>query len=61
MKQKQTLKMVMGTKGVEKHLGVKLDNDKYKKYENIFVFQKQQNTLHCCTNNISFNSLSLAS
>jgi len=59
MKQKQTLKMIMGTKNIEKHFGVKLDNHKYKKYENIFVFQKQENTIHDNVINFDFKSSSL--
>ncbi len=41
MKQKQTLKMIMGTKNIEPHLGIEVDIGRYKKFENVFVFQKQ--------------------
>lgn len=60
MKQKQTLKMVMGTKDVEKHLGVRLDNNNYKKYENIFVFQKHEIPF-IVSNDIEHKELGIAS
>lgn len=44
MKQHKTLKMVMGLSDVEKHLGVEVYDGKYKKYENVFVYQKVEDT-----------------
>lgn len=54
MKQEKTLKMVMGTKAVEKHLGVELHENKYKKYENIFVFKKVDTELSTVINNTEY-------
>ena len=36
--------MVMGLSDVEKHLGVEVYDGKYKKYENVFVYQKVEDT-----------------
>ncbi len=60
MKQKQTLKMVMGMKDVETHLGVEVNNGKYKKFENVFVFQKQEQVA-CNINNTNYEALRIAS
>lgn len=50
----QTIKMVMGSSNVEKHLGVEIHNGNYKKYENIFSYQKVGEKLALPINNMDY-------
>ena len=54
MKSVETIKMVMGTKNVDKHLGVAIDNGNFKKYENIFVYKKVIETTTDSVNNVNY-------
>lgn len=54
MKPLKTHKMLMGTANVEKHLGVQIHNGNYKKYENVFSYQKQSQTTGVLVNNITY-------
>lgn len=54
MKPLQTHKMVMGVTNVEKHLGVQIHNGNYKKYENIFTYQKQSEINTVSINNTGY-------
>lgn len=61
MKPQQTIKMVMGVSNVEKHLGIEIHNGNYKKYENIFVYQKVMDNVNFSINNIDYNKYVIAS
>lgn len=54
MKSVETIKMVMGTKNVDKHLGVAINNGNFKKYENIFVYKKITEITTYAVNNIYY-------
>jgi len=61
MKPLQTIKMVMGTSNVEKHLGIEIHNGNYKKYENVFAYQKVAEAVVLPANNSEYRPLKVAS
>ena len=54
MKPLPTIKMMMGTKNVEKHLGVAVHNGNYKKYENVFAYRKVAEAAVLPANNVDY-------
>lgn len=49
-----TIKMVMGNKPMDKHLGVEIHNGNYKKYENVFAYQKVAEEVFLPANNSEY-------
>lgn len=54
MKPLPTIKMVMGASNVEKHLGVAIHNGNFKKYENVFAYQKVAEAAVLPANNVDY-------
>lgn len=55
-----TIKMVMGAKNEEKHLGVEIHNGNYKKYENVFAYRKVLEASLLPANNVEYRKEKVA-